>query len=54
MIICSRFTSRTVERVGNVRVLSRFVSDTVLRSAMEPWKMVDGVDGSSGKLHIDC
>jgi hypothetical protein len=54
ILICSRFTSRTIERGGSVRVLSRFDSDTVRRSAMVPWKMVDKVGSRTGKLHSDC
>jgi hypothetical protein len=54
MIICSRFTSRTAERGGNGMVSSRFISDSVLRCAIEPWKMADKVDDSIGKVHREC
>jgi hypothetical protein len=32
-------------------VFSRFISDMVNRCAMEPWKIVDEVDDSRGKVH---
>jgi hypothetical protein len=54
LILYSRFTSRTVERGGSVRVLSRFVSDTVGSSAMVQRKMLDRVDSRIGKRHSDC